>query len=51
MNTFSFSVTPEVLNLGVKIVGARITGTQNTSENSEFEAYKKEKLEQIAKDW
>ena len=51
MNNFSFSVTQEVLDLGVRILGIKITGAHNTSENLEFETYKKGKLEQVAKDW
>lgn len=51
MNNFLFSVTQEVLELGIKIVGGRVTGTKNTSDNSDFETYKRDKLKQITQDW
>lgn len=51
MNNFSFSVTQEVFDLGVRIIGIKITDMHNASENPEFEIYKKEKLEQVTKDW
>jgi DNA/RNA-binding domain of Phe-tRNA-synthetase-like protein len=47
MKDFSFNVNPEVLNLGVKIVTARISGVQNSKNNAEFEKYKIEELEKI----
>lgn len=51
MNKFSFSVTSQVLDLGVKIIGARITGTKNSLDSLEFGKYKQQKLQQITLDW
>ncbi|PIR92729.1 tRNA ligase [Candidatus Falkowbacteria bacterium CG10_big_fil_rev_8_21_14_0_10_44_15] len=50
MRELQFSVTPEVLNLGVKIITARISDIHNTSENSDFELYKTAELEHIRND-
>jgi DNA/RNA-binding domain of Phe-tRNA-synthetase-like protein len=47
MRDFKFSVTKDVLNLGVKIVTARITGVMNTESNTEFELYKQSVLDEV----
>jgi hypothetical protein len=44
-----FTVTDEVLNLGIKVNIVTIKGMKNTSESSEFEKYKKEVIEDIKK--
>jgi len=44
-----FNVTKEVLNLGVKVITARIIGVNNSEINQDFEIYKNEELENIKK--
>ena len=51
MRNLSFSVTREVLDLGVRIATARITGIQNSDLNSEFESFKNAELEKIKQAW
>ena len=51
MRDLSFSVTKEVVDLGVKIITARITGVQNTNSNTEFETYKNSELEKVKQEW
>ena len=51
MKDLKFEVTKEVLDLGVKIITARIVGVQNTDSNSDFEVYKNEELEKIKQAW
>ena len=51
MKYLKFSVTKEVLDLGVKILTARITGVQNSSSNPEFEKLKNSELEKIKQQW
>jgi len=45
VRNLAFSATKEVLDLGVKILTARITGVQNTDSNADFETYKDSELE------
>lgn len=51
MRNLKFSVTKEVLDLGVKVITARITGVRNTDSNAEFEIYKNSELEKIKRQW
>jgi len=51
MRKFSFNTQKEVLDLGVKIVTARITNTQNTDSNTDFETYKNLELEKVKRQW
>lgn len=51
MQDIHFIVTAEVLDLGVKIATARISGLNNTPENADFEQYKNTELEQIRQQW
>lgn len=51
MKNLSFDVTKEVLDLGVKIITARITDVKNTDSNSDFEVYKNSELEKIKQEW
>lgn len=51
MRDLTFSVTKEVLDLGVKIITARITGVQNTDSNVDFETYKNSELEKVKREW
>lgn len=51
MRDFKFKVTKEVLDLGVKVVTARVTDIQNTDLNLDFEAYKNNELENIKQVW
>ena len=51
MNELSFSVTKDVLDLGVKIVTARISDLKNTDTDLDFETYKNKQLEEIKKQW
>ena len=50
MRKLQFSVTKDVLNLGVKILTARISNIHNTAENREFEMYKVSELENVKND-
>ncbi|MEK7117135.1 MAG: phenylalanine--tRNA ligase beta subunit-related protein [Patescibacteria group bacterium] len=51
MKDLKFEVTKEVLDLGVKILAARIIGVQNTDSNTNFETYKNSELEKIKQEW
>lgn len=51
MRDLTFSATKEVLDLGVKIITARITGVQNTDSNADFEAYKNSESEKVKQEW
>ncbi len=51
MKDLSFNVTKEILDLGVKIITARISGVQNTVSNENFEAYKTTELEKVKRAW
>ncbi len=51
MRILSFTATKEVLDLGVKIITARITGVQNADSNAEFEFFKNVELEKIKGTW
>lgn len=50
MRKLQFSVAKEVLDLGVKIITARISNVHNTDKNNEFELYKTAELENIKND-
>ncbi len=45
MRDLKFEITKEVLDLGVKIITARIAGVQNTESNVDLETYKNAELE------
>lgn len=47
MKDLSFSVTNDVLALGVKILTARVTGIKNRVSHPEFEAYKNSVMEEV----
>jgi DNA/RNA-binding domain of Phe-tRNA-synthetase-like protein len=47
MKGLSFSVAPEILDLGVKVLTAHIEGLHNADSNQEFEVYKLQELERI----
>lgn len=47
MKDFEFNVNQSVLNLGVKIITARIDGVKNSKTDKEFEEYKKVELNKI----
>ncbi|MBL7142331.1 MAG: tRNA ligase [Candidatus Pacebacteria bacterium] len=51
MRDLSFRVTKEVLDLGIKILTARIVGVQNSDLNAEFENYKNSELEKVKQEW
>jgi DNA/RNA-binding domain of Phe-tRNA-synthetase-like protein len=51
MREFSFNTQKEVLDLGVKIITARITDVQNTDSNTDFEIYKNSELEKVKNQW
>ncbi|MBI2037619.1 MAG: tRNA ligase [Candidatus Magasanikbacteria bacterium] len=51
MRDLKFEVAKEVLDLGVKIITARIVDVQNIDLNSDFEVYKNEELEKIKGNW
>jgi DNA/RNA-binding domain of Phe-tRNA-synthetase-like protein len=51
MKDLSFNVTKEVINLGVKIITARISDVKNTDSNPDFETYKNSELEKVKKEW
>jgi len=51
MRDLKFNVTKEVIDLGVKIITARITDVQNTDSNAEFEKYKNAELEKVKQQW
>ncbi len=51
MKPLSFTVSEDVLNLGVKIVTARISNLTNSEVNAEFEEYKNSELEKIKNEW
>lgn len=51
MRDFSFSTQKEVLDLGVKIITARITDVKNSDSNADFEIYKNTELEKIKNQW
>lgn len=51
MKDLSFKVTQEVLDLGVKILTARITGVANSDTSPAFEMYKNTELEKIKSQW
>lgn len=51
MRDLTFTVTKEVLDLGVKIITARITGAQNADSNADFETYKNWELEKVKQQW
>lgn len=47
----AFSVSREVLDLGVKIQTLRISGVTNSTESSDFEELKKKELENVRSFW
>ena len=47
MKEFSFTADQGVLDLGIKIVTARIFGVKNSDQNADFEDLKKKELEEI----
>ena len=47
MRDFTFTVSPEVLDLGVKVLTARITGVSNAESHPDFEAHKNVELETV----
>lgn len=47
MRPLSFTVSQDVLDLGLKIVTARISGLVNTEESEDLEAYKETELEKV----
>ena len=51
MRNFSFSTQKEVIDLGVKIITARITDIKNSDSNADFETYKNAELENIKQQW
>jgi len=51
MREFFFNTQKEVLDLGVKIITARITNVQNTDSNTDFETYKNSELEKVKNQW
>lgn len=51
MRNFSFGTQKEVIDLGVKIITARITDLKNADSNTDFEFYKQAELENIRKQW
>lgn len=51
MRDLTFEVTKEVLDLGVKILTARIVDVQNTDFNADFEVYKNTELEKVKQEW
>jgi DNA/RNA-binding domain of Phe-tRNA-synthetase-like protein len=51
MRDLKFSATKEVLDLGVKILTARITNVQNSDSNIEFDKFKNSELEKIKQQW
>lgn len=51
MRDFSFNTQKEVLDLGVKIITARISDAQNTDSNTDFETYKNSELEKVKNQW
>jgi DNA/RNA-binding domain of Phe-tRNA-synthetase-like protein len=51
MRDLKFEVKKEVLDLGVKIITARIVGVQNTDLNADFEIYKDAELEKVKQGW
>jgi DNA/RNA-binding domain of Phe-tRNA-synthetase-like protein len=51
MRDLKFEVKKEVLDLGVKIITARIVGVQNTDSNEDFEIYKNVELEKVKQEW
>lgn len=51
MRDLLFKVNQEVLDLGVKIITARISGVSNSESNPDFESYKTSELEMIKNRW
>ena len=51
MRDFSFNVQKEVLDLGVKIITARIIDVKNSDSNTDFETYKNSELEKVKNQW
>lgn len=51
MRNFSFSTQKEVIDLGVKIITARVTDIENGDSNADFETYKNVELENIKQQW
>lgn len=51
MRKIKFNVTDQVLDLGVKILTAQISGLKNSKSNPDFENYLKSELEAIKKQW
>lgn len=51
MKDLSFTVTKDVLDLGVKIVTARISNIINTESNPDFDVYKDSELEKLKTEW
>jgi DNA/RNA-binding domain of Phe-tRNA-synthetase-like protein len=51
MRDLTFNVTREVLDIGVKILTARVVGIKNTDSNPEFEIYKNSELEKVKRQW
>jgi DNA/RNA-binding domain of Phe-tRNA-synthetase-like protein len=51
MRDFSFSVIKDVLDLGVKIITARISGVKNVKSNHEIDLFIKNELEKIKQQW
>jgi DNA/RNA-binding domain of Phe-tRNA-synthetase-like protein len=51
MKDLKFSVTKEILQLGVKIITARITDVQNSDLNPQFENFKNSELEKIRQEF
>jgi hypothetical protein len=48
---FTFTVSPDVNQLGVKAIGARIRGVANSLSHPDFETYKKSELERVRATW
>ena len=51
MREFSFNTQKGVLDLGVKIITARISDVKNTDSDTDFEIYKVSELEKVKKQW
>lgn len=51
MRRFSFSVTQEVLDLGVKIITARISGVENKKSDANVDTFINTEVEVIKKKW
>lgn len=51
MNSLTFAATRDVLDLGVKVLTARITGVKNSKSNDEFEKFLHEELQGFKKFW